>query len=120
FTDADSGETMSASELTAGGMFHPFIASAITAHTRARIHRLEHRYKALHTATDGILTRDKKAKAEGKGLGALTLEAKDATALIVRNKLYVLYTNKPTPKTTPSAVFKGNHILNHALHGFQG
>jgi hypothetical protein len=119
FTDIDADTTVNASELIAGGMFHPFIASAITAHTRARIHKLEHRYKAIHTATDGILTQAKNAKAEGKGIGALTLEASDATALILRNKCYVIYTAKGK-KTTPSRVFKRKHIRKFALHGFQG
>lgn len=119
YTDIDAGVTVSASELVAGGMFHPFIASAITAHTRARIHRLEHRYKALHTATDGIMTQARNAKAEGKGIGALTIEAKAATLLLLRNKCYVLYTKKDK-KTQPSYVFKGKHIRKYALHGFQG
>lgn len=119
YTDVDAGDTRDASELVAGGLFHPFIASAITAHTRARIHQLEHKYKALHTATDGIMTQAKRVKAEGKGLGALTLEASDATLLLVRNKLYVLYTPEGK-KTQPSYGFKGQHIAKFALHGFQG
>lgn len=119
YTDIDAEKTVQASELIAGGMFHPFIASAITAHTRARIHQLEHKYKALHTATDGIMTQDNKAKAEGRGLGALTVETQDATLLLLRNKCYVLYTRKGK-KTFPSKAFKGKHIAKHALHGFQG
>src|SRR6185503_18643355 len=94
FTDVDADTTVTACELIAGGMFHPFIASAITAHTRARIHRLEHKYKAIHTATDGIMTQAKNAKGEGKGLGALTVEAENATTLLLRNKCYVVYTAK--------------------------
>jgi hypothetical protein len=117
-TDIDAGQTVSASDLVAGGLFHPFIASAITAHTRARIHRLEHDFKAIHTATDGIMTL-KRPKAVGKGIGALTVEAKDATLLLIRNKLYILYAKK-SKDTTPSLVFKGKHILKYALHGFQG
>lgn len=119
FTDIDAETTVTASELVAGGMFHPFIASAITAHTRARIHKLEHRFRAIHTATDGILTQANGAKAIGKGLGALTIEASKATALILRNKCYVIYTAKG-PKTIPSRGFKGKHIRKWALHGFQG
>lgn len=114
-----TGETVDTSEVVAGGLFHPFIASAITAHTRARIHQLEHKHKALHTATDGIMTQRRDVKAVGKGLGALTLEASDATLLLVRNKLYVLY-GKEGKKTTPSYGFKGQHIIKYALHGFQG
>lgn len=118
YTDIDANVTTTASELIAGGLFHPFIASSITAHTRARIHKLEHKYQAIHTATDGIMTL-KKPKAEGKGLGALTVEAENATLLLVRNKCYVLYTKKDK-KTQPSIVFKGKHIKKFALHGFQG
>jgi hypothetical protein len=119
FTDIDAGTTVSASELIAGGMFHPFIASAITAHTRARIHQIEHKYKAIHTATDGIMTQSPNAKAQGRGLGALTVEAEGATLLLLRNKCYVLYTKKGK-KTVPSRVFGGKHIRKYALHGFQG
>lgn len=118
YTDIDAGVTVQAGELIAGGMFHPFIASAITAHTRARIHRLEHRHKAIHTATDGIMKLGK-GKAEGRGLGALTLEAEGAVLLLFRNKCYVLY-GKKGPKTIPSKVFKGKHIIKFAKHGFQG
>jgi DNA polymerase type B, organellar and viral. len=131
FTDIDANATVTASELVAGGMFHPFIASAITAHTRARIHRLEHKYAAIHTATDGIFTQktvsvttkrsagDLQPYSRG-GLGALTVEAKDATLLLVRNKCYVLYLDAAGKKTNPSLVFKGKHISKAALHGFQG
>jgi hypothetical protein len=129
YTDIDSNTTTTAADLVAGGMFHPFIASDITAHTRARIHRLEHRYKALHTATDGIFTREPVVSKTGarnfdlcpgsKGLGALTIEATKATLLLLRNKTYVLYGAR-TKKSTPSRVFKGKHILKNALHGFQG
>ena len=119
YTDIDANVTVSASELVAGGMFHPFIASAITAHTRARIHQLEHKYKAIHTATDGIMTQARNVKAVGRGLGALTLEAQNANLLLLRNKCYVLYTSKDD-KTVPSFTFKGKHIRKYALHGFQG
>lgn len=115
--DIDAGTVVSAAELTAGGMFHPFIAADITAHTRARIHQLEHKYKALHTATDGIMTQDQRAKPEGKGLGALTVETRGAL-LLIRNKLYVFY--GPKTKDTQKSNFKGKHIAKFALHGFQG
>lgn len=119
FTDIDAETTVTASELVAGGMFHPFIAASITAHTRARVHRLEHKFRAIHTATDGILTQMSGAKGIGQGLGALAVEVKDATALILRNKCYVLYAAKGK-ETIPSKVFKGKHIRKWALHGFQG
>lgn len=115
YVDIDAETVSTASELLAGGMFHPFIASAITAHTRARIHRLEHEYKALHTATDGIFTQ-KKAQAIGRGLGSLTVEAR-GDLLLIRNKLYIMYSKDGTEK---SWAFKGKKIAKYAKHGFQG
>lgn len=125
FTDVDAGVTVNASELVAGGMFHSFIYSAITAHTRAGIHQMEHEYKAIHTATDGIMTLDSRAQARGKGLGATTLEARDGELLLWRNKCYVLYTPRDEKliqkkKQFPSDVFKGKYIRKYAKHGFQG
>lgn len=119
YTDVDAGTTVVASELIAGGMCHPFIGSAIPAHTRARIHRLEHKYKAIHTATDGILSQNGFSEPKRSGLGSLSLEAKSATLLLVRNKCYVLY-GKRSAETTSSRVFRGKHIIKYALHGFQG
>ncbi len=131
FTDVDSGETTTASDLVAGGMFHPPIASEINARTRARIHRMELERRALHTATDGILhTRPLSYSSRqwhdtlpacktSRKIGRITVEATDATLLLVRTKLYVLY-GKKSPKTTPSRVFAGKHIIKYALHGFQG
>lgn len=114
--DIDSGHVSTAGDLVAGGMFHPFIAQAITGHTRTRIHQLEHKYKAIHTATDGIFTQAKRVRGEGKGLGALVCEAK-GDLLLIRNKCYVLYGPEGD---TPSVVFKGKRIIKHAMHGFRG
>jgi hypothetical protein len=119
YTDIDAGTTVTASQLTAGGMFHPFIASAVTAEPRADMHRIEHKYKALHTATDGIMTTNANVKPEGKGLGALVVEARDTTLLLMRNKCYVQYGEK-SKKSQPSKIFKGRHVVKFALHGFQG
>lgn len=113
--DIDSGKVSDGSELVAGGMFHPFIAQLITGHTRARIHQLEHRYKALHTATDGIFTQ-MKVKPEGKGLGALVHES-TGDLLMLRNKLYILY---GPDGAVASRVFKGKRIIKEARHGFAG
>ena len=114
--DIDSGKVSDSGDLVAGGMFHPFIAQAITGHTRARIHRLEHRYKAIHTATDGIFTQARDVKSEPKGLGALVCEAR-GDLLLLRNKLYVLYSDDGKQA---SAVFKGKRVAKAALHGFAG
>jgi hypothetical protein len=128
YTDVDAGVTVTASELIAGGLFNPFIASTVTAHTRARIHQLEHKYKAIHTATDGIMTLSRSAKAEGRGLGALTVETRGASLLLIRNKCYILYGTKSQAaalckegeKPFASYAFKGKYILKYALHGFMG
>lgn len=129
YVDIDSGEVSDAAELVAGGMFHPFIASAITAHTRARIHRLEHHYEALHTATDGILTQkhadirgEFKTVQKAHRLGDLEADTPSPT-LIVRNKCYIKYhpdDYKPEKKDKKSVAFKGKYIAKYALHGFQG
>lgn len=119
YTDIDADKTVNASELIAGGMFHPFIASGITAHTRARIHRLEHQYEALHTATDGIFTQRRVNIKNSAALGALSVEA-HGDLLLVRNKCYILYTDKPTKDSFPSKAFQGKHIAKAAKHGFQG
>lgn len=91
--------------LEAGGMFQPFIASLVTGSVRARIHRLEHKHKALHTATDGIITKDRRFPKK-KSLGSVNIEA-EGDLLLCRNKLYILYDEH------------GN-IVKSALHGFRG
>lgn len=134
YTDVEAGITSTASDLVAGGLFHPFIAASITAHTRARIHRLEHEYDALHTATDSVFTQRNVSAGRNfdlqpqrrESLGSLGIEASDAVMMLLRNKLYILYSRVPIlgkdgkPKTTPSSVFRGMHIIKSALHGFQG
>jgi hypothetical protein len=119
YTDIDANKTVNASELVAGGMFHPFIASGITAHTRARIHGVEHRYKALHTATDGIFTQSSCNIGSSGKLGALSVEAR-GNLLLIRNKCYILYVDAPTKDTRPSKAYEGKHIFKEARHGFQG
>ena len=127
YTDVDSGETIETQELVAGGMFHPFIASFITAHCRVYIHRAEHQYKAIHTATDGIISYQKTLRPvpgyPKRGLGALECEGKDETLLLVRNKCYIRYSRrkpKGAKKPIKSTAFKGQYIIKYALHGFQG
>ncbi len=129
YTDVESGTTTSAAELVAGGMFHPFIASATTARPRARMHRAEHRHKALHTATDSIFTQnrvsdrgdaDTRLSTSGK-LGTFALEAHKKTLLLIRGKCYVLYSDtQENPKWQESKTFKGKYIVKAAKHGFQG
>lgn len=103
----------------AGGLYHPFAASLTTGHTRAVLHPAEHKYEALHTATDGIFVPGRHDGAKQKVLGALVAEGYGDLALF-RNKLYIVYTNEETEDTYPSQVFEGRHILKCARHGFQG
>lgn len=92
---------------TAGGLYNPFIASLITGFTRAHIHRLEHRYKSIHTSTDSIKTLVSPEKIrERDGLGGHKIEITGRCALI-RNKLYLHYNRK-------------GELKKYALHGFHG
>jgi len=94
-----------------GGLFNPFLASLITGFSRAYIHRLEHQYESIHTATDSIITTHKKYKT-GKNLGDLELEC-SGDLYLMRNKCYVIITDEPTKsKKFPNFKF--------ALHGFHG
>lgn len=103
----------------AGGLYHPFAASLTTGHTRSVMHVQEHKYKALHTATDGIFAPGHHKGAVKKELGSFVAEGYGDLALF-RNKLYIFYTNEESENTYPSQVFEGRHILKCARHGFQG
>jgi hypothetical protein len=121
--DIDAYDYVRIGDLSAGGLFHPFIAALITGHTRAKMHRLEHEFEALHTATDGIFTQVlpvKLAELTGKGLGALVNEAQ-GDLLLLRNKCYILYNDEPIGKSAiPSRTIKDKYIIKYAKHGFQG
>lgn len=119
YHNIDSEKSGESYDVVAGGMFHPFIAAAITAQPRAIMHRMEHKYRAIHTATDGMFTQAKGPfpKATGK-LGSFEKDSA-GDLLLIRNKLYILY-GKESPKTFPSHAFAGKHILKFAKHGFQG
>jgi hypothetical protein len=107
-------------EHVAGGLFHPFIAGAITAHTRAVIHKVEHAYKAHHTATDGIIAQHRKRRPSiglpTAGLGSLN-EEMVGNVVLLRTKLYIGYTRE---QGVPSKIFDNWKIYKYALHGFQG
>lgn len=103
----------------AGGLYHPFIASLITGHTRAAIHRLEHEYQAIHTATDGIFVPGKVDLKTPKTLGAVVSEGHGDLALF-RNKLYIFYTKSESDGAYMSEVFNDRYIMKCARHGFQG
>lgn len=103
----------------AGGLYHPFIYGLITGHTRSVMHPLEHKYQAIHTATDGIFAPGHCKAEKEKTLGAAVVEGYGDLALF-RNKFYILYTDEETEDTIESQAFSGKHILKFAKHGFQG
>lgn len=101
-------------DIVAGGLFHPFAASLVTGLVRARIHFLEHQYKALHTATDGLFTT--MPVIPKPGLGGIQKECSGTLAL-VRNKLYIFY-GKKSDGGFQSRMFPGQYVIKYALHGF--
>jgi hypothetical protein len=125
--DCQTLEVQDASYLYAGGMFHPFIASTITAHTRSRIHHLEHDYKAMHTATDGVFIGSKpvdckqhRVVEKAQKLGDLTHEI-SGDLLLIRNKCYIVYGDTPASKhSVQSRCYPGRYLNKYAMHGFHG
>ena len=123
YTDIDENPTVvEAGELVAGGLFHPFIASSVTAHPRAYIHQIEHAHAAFHTATDGVFTKAREPKRvpfmprQNRGLGSLQIEAR-GDLLLLRNKLYIMY--GPDGKLESERI-EGARIRKYAKHGFMG
>lgn len=107
-----------------GPLYHPFIASLITGHTRSVIHQLEHQVKALHTATDGVFcgatrTPERFDFAPASGLGAITCEVANAELCLLRNKCYVLYSANAEDGWR-SFVRPDRYVAKYATHGFQG
>jgi hypothetical protein len=91
----------------AGGLFNPFIASLITGHTRAYLHDLMHKYKAIHASTDSIKTQSEIESDDfGNRLGDIDIEI-IGNCWILRNKLYLHYDEHGEIKKT-------------GLHGFMG
>lgn len=97
----------------AGSMFHPFIGTLITGFVNAKIHRLEHKYNALHTATDSVKTlQEPEPEDMGAELGKLKEEI-FGDCMILRGKLYVHW----------RAGWDGKDEKNRlkcGLHGYQG
>lgn len=117
-----TGELIDDKIYTTGMLFNSFVATLITSHTRAYIHRLEHVYSALHTSTDGIFTQ--KVPKEKAGLGGLKIDFY-GDVWIGRNKLYIGYVddiNKAlkdkSGKPLKSIIYKHKFIGKYALHGF--
>ena len=126
----ESDELKPAKRFVAGGLFNPFIASMITGSVRAKIHEIELKYKAIHTATDGIFTTIKPAvKDLSKKLGGLKLDA-EGELLLVRSKCYILYCDEkvamehlaknPDRPLLKSGVRPGRWILKFATHAYYG
>lgn len=108
-----------------GPLYHPFAASLITGHTRAVMHRLEHETKAIHTATDGVFCGANNSPINGfdwapqSGLGSIENEGKDCELVMLRNKLYILYSTSHLDGWR-SFVRPGRYVAKAAKHGFQG
>jgi hypothetical protein len=78
----------------AGSAIHNvFWAAMVTGHTRARLHRLEHEYEALHSSTDSIITQ-RPFTPEPAELGAIEIKARGRRLALVRWNLYVLFDDK--------------------------
>ncbi len=90
----------------AGGLWNPALASLVTAHTRAVMHRYLHKYSALHCATDSFCTTHT-LKKNGTGMGGLVRKTY-GDLLLLRNKLYIFL----DPET--------EKILKWGAHGFWG
>lgn len=100
-----AGVTEQETDWVAGGLYHPPIASLITGYVRAKIHRLEHKYDALMTSTDGIFARvDPDPSDIGTALGMLDVST--GHLRIWRERLYIFDSAKGERKA--------------ALHGFRG
>lgn len=102
----------------AGGLYHPFIGSLITSHTRSKLHKEEHNLQAIECSTDSVKSKKYlKEYSKNHYLGAMQLEhkycktcekdTKKFSAIFVRNRLNVLMCQK-------------GHVLKAALHGFWG
>jgi hypothetical protein len=120
YWDMEADEWVADIAWKAGGLYNPFIASLITAHCRARLVRLEHRYSSLHAATDGLIVPYDRSIRSDKRLGGLTIEA-EGDVVILRPKLYIVYsTAAPDDRHPASLAFRGKRIEKYALHGFRG
>lgn len=98
----------------AGGLYHPPIAALITGFVRAKIHRLEHKYQAVMTSTDGFFALVAPDPDDiGTDLGKLTVERGHLN--IWRERLYFF-----TPSRLDAIANGNKHKVKFALHGFRG
>ncbi len=82
-----------------GPLYHPFIASLITGHTRSVMHQLEHHVKAIHTATDGVFCGAANSPVDGKfpfapssGLGSITSEGENLELCLLTKQVLICFT----------------------------
>jgi hypothetical protein len=120
----DKAEMIKNDVCLTGPLFHPFIASLITGYCRAQIHRMEHKYKALHTSTDGIFTQQKPEEIFGLGGEKIDFHG---PLYIWRNKLYAGYTKTidealkdKKKKPIKSLMLKNHYLKKYAAHGYHG
>lgn len=98
----------------AGGLFNPLIATLITGYSRSHMHKLEHEYNSLHTATDSIITRSKEIE-DSRVIGKLHLEL-EGDIILFRNKCYIAFPNEPIIKLKRN--MPEHHFIKYANHGF--
>jgi hypothetical protein len=104
-TSTQSNYSTGEEECVAGSLFNPFWAAQITGHCRAHLHEIEHKYGALHSSTDSIMTRSRDV-VTGVGLGDITEEGRGRW-LVIRPRLHFL-------------VNEGGRVVKLARHGFRG
>lgn len=103
-------------DYTAGGLYHPPLASLITGFVRAKIHHLEHKYTALMTSTDGIFATRAPIKGDlGTSLGML--DKSRGRLRIWRERLYIFDAGDHGIEDCDAPGCRDHKC---ALHGFRG
>jgi hypothetical protein len=103
----------------AGGLYHPAIASLITGNVRAQVHRLEHKYNAIMTSTDGFLSMTPPDPAD-IGPEAGKLKVRVGTLRIWRERLYHFQDKLACAVGCADHPDGGKRHVVYALHGFRG
>lgn len=90
----------------AGNCYQPFIASLITGFVRTYLHKLEHKYKAVHSSTDSIIFKCNKNfenNFKKYELGSCEIKVR-GDCYLIRNKVYIW-------------LDKNKKITKYATHG---
>lgn len=109
----------------AGGLYNPFLGSLVTGFARAYLHRLEHKFKALDSATDAVKTIINPQNFWCNEMGGVSPK-NYGQCLFLRNKLYVHEHSHNNPAVCSqidcNTIEKklGHSYKTYALHGFQG